>query len=197
MYLLFQTSTAGPSVQGYEPITNTAAWPRIICIAWSILDDSFNTIAQNYYLVKPQQSWTVDQTRHMQSPITYSKALLYGVDLWYALGQFLAVARDTRLTLVAHNAMREKKIIGAELFRLGLKVNLIYRDLINRRDICTEREAAIYANMQQLRSGERPSLPALYRHFFQSDIANIGEHPLELLRAHEECWQQLRLLKAS
>lgn len=96
--LIFDTETTGLPKSREPAIKGSDNWPHLVSIAWTVLDDNFNTISSESYIVKPQ--WTIPADSTKIHGISQAKAEAEGIPLSAVISKFLAVEHDM---MIAHN----------------------------------------------------------------------------------------------
>ena len=54
MFLIFDTETTGLPLRDNAPLQELDNWPRIVQLAWQVLDIKGNYIAARDYIIKPE-----------------------------------------------------------------------------------------------------------------------------------------------
>ncbi len=168
-YLVFDTETTGFQPARHVSIKSSSHWPYILQIAWSVLDENFNTlISKNYYTtyngVIPVEASRVNKI---------TKAILKekGVDTLIVLQEFLSFALSSE-HLVAHNINFDFRIIQAELYRNGFG-----EPLVNAETICTMEASKTWVNASNINGGLKyPKLSELYAKCFGESDSLTGMH---------------------
>ncbi len=112
MYLFFDTETTGLP---YGPTSDYRNWPRMIQIAWLLVDENSEIKLKNSFIIKPE-GYKIPKRVIKIHGITMKRALKEGVELDYALHRFLS---DTNFAdvLVAHNVAYDLGVVRGELLR--------------------------------------------------------------------------------
>ena len=123
MYIVFDTETTGLPQRYNAPITDTNNWPRIVQLAWKVYDKDANEINSQDWIVKPD-GFVIPQEAINIHQIDNERANGEGRPLREAL---LAFEKDIKrsMYLIAHNITFDEKIIGCELYRMGID-NYLY-----------------------------------------------------------------------
>ena len=165
MYLFFDTETTGlPSA----PTSQYQKWPRILQIAWLLMDDNKDIKSKNSYIIRPEGYGISNRVIKIHG-ITMERALEEGVPLDYALHRFL---RDTNFAdvLVAHNVAYDYGVVTGELLR-----KKIPNFLKGFSQFCTMTSKPVLDYCKSFRAnGSRqcPSLSELYFLLFGEKLNN-------------------------
>ena len=117
-YLVFDTETTGLPDNYRLPSTATDNWPRIVQIAWSLVDLEAGEIGPvTTYVVRPDD-YTIPEGASRVHGITTARALEEGLPAQDVLSSFLE-AVGAADGLVAHNVGFDLPTVGAELVRLS------------------------------------------------------------------------------
>jgi len=186
MTLIFDTETTGIPRRGAPP-SDTASWPRVVQIAWLVLDESGREVRSRCHIVRPQ-GFEIPADAVRVHGITTERALREGVDLRHALlafGEELSAAT----TIVAHNAEFDAGTLDAEYHRLGWKKG----PLGARPILCTMRAATNLCRIPGGRHGayKWPRLEELHAFLF-GQAPPVTHDALADARACARCYLELR-----
>jgi DNA polymerase III epsilon subunit-like protein len=151
MYLFFDTETTGlPSA----PSSNYHNWPRLLQIAWLLIDENRDIKSKNNYIIKPE-GFRIPKRVLKIHGITMKKAFERGVALDYALRRFLG---DTNFTdvLIAHNISYDYGVIRGELLRKNIP-----DFLKNYSKFCTMTSKPVLDYCESFRVNRRRECPSL------------------------------------
>jgi DNA polymerase III epsilon subunit-like protein len=117
MYLFFDTETTGIPRNYRAAVSDLQNWPRLVQLAWLLIDDETHEAASAEYIARPA-GFTIPGDAARIHGITTEIAAEKGVDIKAILD---AVVPDIgkASVLVAHNMSFDEKILGAELLRAG------------------------------------------------------------------------------
>lgn len=115
-YLVVDTETTGLPTDRYFEYTNVEKFPRIIQLAWMLLDDEFKVINNDSFYINPGVSVPPEATR--VNGITTAMIRKEGITPKEAYAKFLNDANRAKV-LVAHNADFDVNMIKSELYRNG------------------------------------------------------------------------------
>jgi len=168
IYLFFDTETTGLP---YAPISDYKNWPRIIQLAWLLIDENKDIKSKNSYIIKPE-GYNIPKRVIKIHGITMKRALEEGVELEYALHRFLGDLNFAKV-LVAHNIAYDYGVIRGELLR-----KKIPDFLKGYSQFCTMTSKSVLDYCKSFRAnGSRqcPSLSELYFLLFGEKLDNAHD----------------------
>jgi len=184
MYLFFDTETTGlpsGSVSEYQK------WPRIVQIAWLLIDENRYIKSKNSYIIKPDGYGIPSRVIKIHG-ITMKRALAEGVELDYALHRFLMDTNFADL-LVAHNVAYDYGVIRGELLRKNIP-----DFLRGYSQFCTMTSKPVLDYCKSFRAnGSRqcPSLSELYFLLFGEKLDNAHDALIDA-EACANCFFELK-----
>lgn len=186
MYLFFDTETNGLPKSEIVNGTKRTVYPRVIQLAWLLLDDDLNEVESFCQLIYPD-GWSIPVDKFwIDNGYSTEKNTLYGVTMPTALYQF-ANAIDQCHTMVAHNIAFDSPVLASEFQRYGISAN-------NKTSakICTMKATTEYCAISSNRGGFKwPKLIELHEKLF--GVGFDGAHDaLEDVRATVRCFIELR-----
>jgi len=186
MYLFFDTETTGLPRSYDAPASDLRNWPRLVQLAWLLVDNNANEIACAEYIARPD-GFTIPNDAAKIHGITTQTALQNGADLKSILPAVISNLEKVSV-VVAHNIRFDEKILGAELLRAGLP-NIV--ELKQRR--CTMLEATNYCRLPGPYGYKWPTLEELHMKLFNEPFE--GAHrALVDVRACARCYFELKRL---
>ena len=122
-YIFFDTETTGVPRNYKAPMQNTANWPRLVQLAWLLVDVRGIELKRKSVIIRPD-GFTIPEEAVQVHGITTERAQNEGFPLWNVLYEFM---QDLELAeeIVGHNIDFDIHIVGAELCRLGLSTQTI------------------------------------------------------------------------
>jgi DNA polymerase-3 subunit alpha len=167
MFLVFDTETTGLPKKWNAPLTDSENWPRCVQLAWQLHDSKGNLISNHSYLVRPE-NFNIPFEAEKIHGISTDLANKIGIDINEVLKLFIEDYNKAGF-LVGHNVKFDINIIGAELIRIGSKVDLSNKDVL---DTCSE----ITAKVCQLPGGRGgkfkfPTLVEIYTLLFSDSFS--------------------------
>lgn len=163
MYLFFDTETTGIPRDYKAPASDLENWPRLVQIAWLLVDVHQNEISSAEFIIRPEGFKIPPEAARIHG-ITTEHALQDGVGLRSVLN---SVREDilTSSVLLAHNMQFDEKILGAELLRAGM-ANVV--ESKERR--CTMKSATNYCRLPGRYGYKWPTLQELHMTLFNESF---------------------------
>ena len=187
MYLFFDTETTGIPRNYRAPASDLNNWPRLVQIAWLLMDEEANEVSSAEHTIKPD-GFIIPEDAARIHGITTELALRNGVDLPSVLTE-AAAAISRASVLVAHNMQFDEKILGAEFLRSG------YPNLVDSRERkCTMQASTDYCRLPGRYGYKWPTLQELHMKLFSEPFE--GAHrALVDVRACARCYFELKSRK--
>jgi len=137
--LFFDTETTGIPRDYRAPITDSDNWPRLVSISWlQYVGDKLHS--EHDYIIKPE-GFTIPESAANVHGITTEKATEKGFALNNVLTVFAKRVREADL-IVGHNISFDRKIVGAEFYRLGVE------DVLHEKQrVCTMFSSIKFCNI--------------------------------------------------
>ena len=184
IYLFFDTETNGLPIDYKAPSSNVNNWPRLIRLSWIITDENYNVISSNDHIIYPD-GFTIPNDVAIMHGITNLKAKQLGEPVDTILDSFISDFNKSTC-IVGHNVDFDKKIIGAELVRLGRK------DVMNSKpSICTMEASTDYCKIPGSHGYKWPKLQELHEKLFGYGFED-AHNSLCDVTATLKCFQELR-----
>ena len=161
MYLFFDTETTGVPRDWKAPISDLGNWPRVVQLAWAVVDRHEHEVDRGTYLIKPQ-GFTIPRGAERIHGISTERTLGEGYPLREVLTKFSA-ALSRATVVIAHNLDFDEKVVGAEFLREGMPVALH-----QKRRVCTMMAGTDFCKLPGPYGYKWPSLPELHAALFQS-----------------------------
>jgi DNA polymerase III subunit epsilon len=187
LYLFFDTETTGIPKNYKAPVSDLRNWPRLVQIAWLLVDKNGVEASSAEYIVKPD-GFTIPLDAAKVHGITTEVANARGVDVNIALN---AIVKDieSAQTLIAHNIAFDEKILGAEFLRAGYA-----NHLEAKQRHCTMQSATDFCRLPGPYGFKWPTLNELHNKLFHESF--VGAHrALVDVRACAKCYFDLKRLK--
>ena len=184
VYLFFDTETTGLPA---GPTSDYQNWPRIIQIAWLLIDENKNVKSKNSYIIRPD-GYKIPQRVIKIHGITMKRALDEGVAIDYALHRFLGDSNYAEI-LVAHNIAYDYGVVRGEMLR-----KKIPDFLKGYSQFCTMTSKPVLDYCKNFRSnGSRqcPSLSELYFLLFGEKLVNAHDALIDA-EACANCFFELK-----
>ena len=186
-FLFFDTETTGVPMNYKAPSSDTQNWPRLVQLAWILTDDKGNKIHSENLIVRPD-GFEIPTDAAKVHGITTEVAMKDGIPLSEAIDQFIEDL-NTAKYIVGHNIEFDKKIVGAEMIRLGLK------DIMDsKKSHCTMQSSIDFCKIPGKYGYKYPKLQELYKKLFGIEFDN-AHNAMSDIEATEKCFWELRKRK--
>jgi len=173
MYLFFDTETTGLPTKWDADFCDVGNWPRMVQLGFLVYDDAGKLKESADLIIKPE-GFTIPQDATKIHGISTERALAEGIALAQALDRFVDCL-DSAHTLIGHNVEFDQKVLGAELYRLGLHDDL--ETLKEVEKVCTMKSSTNYCAIPRGGYGQGykwPTLAQLHWKLFAKEFA--GSH---------------------
>lgn len=187
MYLFFDTETTGIPKNYKAPVSDLGNWPRLVQIAWLVVNEHGVEISSAEHIIKPN-GFTIPADAAKIHGITTEIARERGAEI---KGVLDAIAQDigSAGVVVAHNMAFDEKILGAEFLRAG------YVDYLNaKKRHCTMQSATDFCRLPGRYGFKWPTLNELHLKLFRESFSG-AHHALVDVRACAKCFFELKRLK--
>jgi DNA polymerase III epsilon subunit-like protein len=169
------------------PSSDIQNWPRLVQLAWILSDDKGNRIHSGNVIVRPD-GFEIPTDAAKVHGITTEVAMREGIPLSEAIDQFVEDL-NTAKYIVGHNIEFDKKIVGAEMIRLGLK------DIMDsKKSHCTMQSSIDFCKIPGKYGYKYPKLQELYKKLFGIEFDN-AHNAMSDIEATEKCFWELRKRK--
>jgi DNA polymerase-3 subunit epsilon len=187
MYLFFDTETNGlPKTWNAKP-NEVDNWPRVIQLAFVLLDENFNEIETFCELIQPD-GWTIPNEKFwIENGYSNETNQQNGIPMFDALVRFChAIDRST--TIIAHNISFDHPVLGAEMIRFKIGPN---KKPENK--ICTMKQSVEFCKIPNSNRGgfKWPKLDELHNKLFGCGFDNSHD-ALADVHATIRCFIELR-----
>ena len=187
MYLFFDTETTGIPRNYKAAVSDLQNWPRLVQLAWLLIDDEAHEVASAEYIARPV-GFTIPVDAARIHGITTEIAAAKGVDIGTILDAVMPDIGKASV-LVAHNMSFDEKILGAELLRAG-RPNVVE----SRKRQCTMEGATDYCGLPGRYGYKWPTLQELHTKLFNAPFEGVHRALVDV-RACARCYFELRRLK--
>lgn len=185
--LFFDTESTGIPLNYKALSSDTRNWPRLVQLAWIMTDEEGNRIHTGNMIVKPD-GFDIPADAAKVHGITTQRAKEEGVPLIEAIEQFKADL-DLATYIVGHNIEFDKKIVGAEMIRLGMK-----DELEKKKSYCTMQSSIDFCKIPGNYGYKYPKLQELYKKLFGNEFDD-AHNAMSDIEATEKCFWELRSRK--
>jgi len=187
-YLFFDTETTGLPRDFNAPSNNTSNWPRLVQLSWILTDVKGKIIREENHIVYPD-GFTIPRSSSDVNGITMEIAQTNGEKIKDILERFINDLHYCK-QLVGHNIDFDKKVVGAEMIRLGDP------DVMNNYpSVDTMMESIDFCHIEDLygRRNKFPKLSELYTILFNETFADAHD-ALNDVKATMRCFWRLKEL---
>lgn len=186
-YLFFDTETTGIPNDYNAPSSDTDNWPRLVQLAWILEDETGTRIQSRNFIVRPEGFEIPEEAAKIHG-INTELADNEGFDLYYVINEFI---EDLKIAtfVIGHNIEFDKKIVGAEMIRLGMK-----DELEKKKNYCTMQSSIDFCKIPGKYGYKYPKLQELYRKLFGEDFED-AHNAMSDIEATEKCFWELRKRK--
>ncbi len=185
-YLFFDTETTGLPKNYHASTSDSDNWPHLVQISWILTDEKGNAISSGNEIIKPE-GFVIPFESVKVHGISTTKALKDGKPLFDILSAFLKDAKRASC-YVGHNISFDQKVVGAELYRLGLPDTIS-----NRKSICTMQSSTNFCKIPDVYGYKYPKLQELYSKLFGGTFDD-AHNALADVRATMKCFFELKRL---
>lgn len=186
-YLFFDTETTGVPMDYNAPASNTYNWPRLVQLGWILTDEEGNDLSKGNEIVKPEGFVIPSDVVNIHG-ITTKIAQQKGKPLRTVVELFLRDAKQAKY-LVGHNVSFDQKVVGAELYRLGIT------DVIStKKSICTMKEGTSICKIPGYNGYKYPKLQELYIKLFGHSFEKAHD-AMRDITATKKCFFEMKRLK--
>lgn len=182
--LIFDTETSGLPTSYKASFSDVNAWPRIVEIAWIMLDEAMNPISSSQFIVRPD-GFKISSGASSVHGITTEKAMTEGSPLRYVLS-CLAEDLSSVDLLVAHNIDFDFSVVNCEFLR-----SKVSSSLTTKRRFCTMKSTTELCNIPGNYGPKWPKLEELYRFLFRRTFSE-AHRAMHDVQATTECYLELR-----
>lgn len=184
IFLFFDTETTGVPRNYNAPSSDIQNWPRLVQLAWILTDEKSNIVNTNNLIIRPN-GYTIPTDAAKVHGITTEVAMREGIPLGEAIDLFMEDLNTARY-IVGHNVDFDKKIVGAEMIRLGMK------DIMDsKKSYCTMLSSIDFCKIPGKYGYKYPKLQELYKKLFGSEFDNAHD-TLSDIEATEKCFWELK-----
>jgi DNA polymerase-3 subunit epsilon len=182
-FLFFDTETTGKPKDFNASENELDNWPRIVQLAYILIDNNFQIISKNNYTIKPDGFIIPKESTEIHR-ISHEKALNEGIDLNYVLLDFNKIMNSADY-LVAHNLEFDFKVLSAEFIRKN-----ITHQMRNKKTICTMKSTTNYCAIKNTYGYKWPTLQELHFKLFNEKFIN-AHNALEDVLITYKCFVEL------
>lgn len=186
MTIIFDTETTGKPINYKAPATDLNNWPRIVQLAWIVIDDAENEVCGYNFNIKPD-GWTV----HPEAQAVHGLSLEHLHETGHPAPEIISKFfddYDRSKTLVAHNLAFDYNVLAAEAIRYGLRAKSKIASKVCTMEVSTP--------VLKLRGGFRggykwPKLSELHQYLFKEDFEGAHDALIDV-RACARCFFEMK-----
>ena len=182
-YLLFKINTTGLPHKWNAPITDVDNWPRVVQLAWILIDKKGNTIESDDFIISPDNYEIPFDAANIHG-ISTNRAKKEGAPLESVLSIFNDLLHDVE-SVVTYNKF-DWQVLGAEHFRKNLSTPLVLKKKINIMSIATD-----FCKLSGPYGFKFPKLSELYHSLFGKNY-NMTHDALMDLEAIDVCFREMQ-----
>lgn len=195
IYLFFDTETTGLPKNYKAPMKDIENWPRLVQLSFIVCykkgENLFEVLEKQSFdfIIKPDGFEIPEEVSKIHG-ITHERAMAEGKDLKEVMETFRTYINKADI-LIGHNIEFDKKIVGAEYYRMGLGLPFENR-LKEKKLFCTMLESTKICGLAGTHAGQNkwPRLVELYKFLFDKEFE--GQHnALNDVTATMECYFEL------
>lgn len=159
-YFVFDLETTGLPLNYDGKASDLSNWPRVVQIAWMVIDDEFKLIEEECFIIKPYRYRISDEVAKIHG-ITHERAKAEGKTHNEVYPLFLEHLNGCEI-VVCHNATFDVPIIECDLIRWNFGSSIIGK----KRVVCTMRSGTNFCGLKKPRGKgfKYPKLSELYLH---------------------------------
>lgn len=189
MYLAIDVETTGLAKDYKADYSDTENWPRIVELAWQVLDSDLNLVKKKCNIIKPN-NFIIPQDAIDIHGIDQQQAEEEGVELSGLLVELYDDIQNCQF-IIGHNIAFDKRVLGCELFRANMLIELEQFKTLKKK--CTMLSSMKLCDLKQNNSKrlKYPKLNETYVKLFDKKFedAHMAEADLE---ATVECFRELK-----
>lgn len=157
-YFVFDVETTGLPRDYNAKASDLNNWPRIVQIAWFVIDDKYKLIDHQSHIIKPHRYKISNEVAAIHG-ITYERAKAEGKPHNEVFPLFLEQLHGCD-TVVAHNATFDIPVVEADLIRWNFGASIIGQ----KKVVCTMRSGTDFCALPKVKGKgyKYPKLAELY-----------------------------------
>lgn len=160
--LFVDTETNGLPKNYRIPPDRSDNWPRIVQIAWVVMERPYEVITEKNFIIQPD-GWEIGDSEriHKISPLM---AASHGVPIKKAMEHFIDDL-DSVQVVVAHNVAFDRNVIAAELMRANMRPRKVGYSFY-----CTQMKSTDILKLPAAMGFKWPRLSEAYEFFFKTNF---------------------------
>ncbi|MEZ4896159.1 MAG: hypothetical protein R2806_04945 [Saprospiraceae bacterium] len=184
MYLFYDASALSMPAHWRAAVEDTYHWPRLVHLAWELVDDESNLVDIQSKIIKPAGFEITSHSTEWHG-IDQDVAMAEGEEITSVLGAFAEVVRKAEY-VVAFNMQFNEMIVGAEYVRANRP-----NPLVAAEKVCLMRESTYFCKIPA--PGGRykwPTLSQLFQKCFGHKFEGANQADKDV-RAASMCFFKL------
>lgn len=170
-FCVFDTETTGLPIPVETPTGTKLVYPRLVQLAWIILNDQLDEISHASFIIQPDQ-WTIPDDVVKIHGITTTDAFLLGEPIRDVLASFeTAIADCTHI--IAHNIAFDTGVLAGEYERYNIP-----NASNGKQHVCTMEIGREIMKIPGTDGYRRPNLARLAKHYFPNSEFVIAHDAL-------------------
>jgi len=170
-FCVFDTETTGLPTPVETPDGTKLIYPRLVQLAWIILDEHLEEISHASFIIQPDQ-WTIPEDVVKIHGISTTDAFLLGEPIRDVLASFAAAIADCTY-IVAHNIAFDTGVLNGEYERYGVD-----NAIAEKQQCCTMETGKQIMKIPGTDGYRRPNLARLAKHYFPNSEFIIAHDAL-------------------
>lgn len=181
--LFFDTETTGLPKDWKAPMSKVDNWPRVIQLAWLLVDEYSKEQNRGKYLIKPD-GWLIPTGKFwIDNGFSQAESMASGVPLDFVFPLF-QTALSNADCIVSHNMAFDYNVLGAEMIRAGVTGKKVER-------ICTKEVGTDFCKMPAMYGGYKwPKLIELHKKLFNRGFDGAHDALADVI-ACKDCFFEL------
>lgn len=182
--LIFDTETSGLPTSYKASVSDVRAWPRIVEVAWIILDQDSHPVSSSEFIVRPD-GFEITEGASSVHGISTLRAKELGSPLRYVMACLAEDLSDVN-QLVAHNLDFDISVVNCEFLRIRMPSLLL-----TKKTYCTMKTSTALCNISGKYGPKWPKLEELYRFLFNRTFSE-AHRAMHDVKATTECYIELK-----
>ncbi|MEY4914446.1 MAG: exonuclease domain-containing protein [Armatimonadaceae bacterium] len=170
-FCVFDTETTGLPTPVETPDGIKLVYPRLVQLAWVILDQNLEEIAHASFIIQPDR-WTIPDDVVKIHGITTADAFLLGEPIRDVLAAFATAIADCT-HIIAHNIAFDTGVLNGEYERYEIP-----NAILGKQQCCTMETGRGIMKIPGTDGYRRPNLARLAKHYFPNSDFIIAHDAL-------------------
>jgi DNA polymerase III epsilon subunit-like protein len=189
LHLIYDTETTGLPIDYKAHVHDVDNWPRLVQLAWAVVDDDFKTLTSRNYIINPHGLFDIPVEASSIHGITDERANDEGIDIILPLVEF-QLAQELCNVQVGHNVNFDRKVIGAEFIRADMEEAYERGKSMDR--VCTMFKTIKFCGLKNKNGGPKfPTLQELHTRIFGEGFEGAHDAMVDI-NATIRCYSELK-----